>query len=270
MTDSATPESGQAYVHGHHPSVLRSHKSRTIANSAAYLEPHLRPGLRMLDVGCGPGNLTAEFAGRVAPGTVDGIDASADIIAEAGAEYGGVATFAVGDVYALDFADDTFDLVHAHQVLQHLDRPVDALREMRRVTKPGGVIGVRDADYGAMAWTPANDGMDRWMELYQAMTANLGHCADAGRHLLGWAQEAGFDDITITTSTWEFADPESRAWWAGLWADRVIQSSYGAMAVEDGLATRDELDEIAAAWRRWADQPAGFFLCPHGEVVAIA
>ncbi|GJM39713.1 MAG: hypothetical protein DHS20C19_30800 [Acidimicrobiales bacterium] len=263
---TAEPE----YVHGHHASVLRSHKSRTIANSAAYVEERLRPGMRVLDVGCGPGNLTAEIAGRVAPGEVIGIDASETVVDEAARDHGDVASFALGDVDALDFDDDRFDLVHAHQVLQHLDRPVDALREMRRVTTPGGIVAARDADYGAMAWAPGNDGMDRWMELYQRMTAGLDHDANAGRHLLGWTQAAGFTDITVTSSTWEFADPDSRAWWSGVWADRVLQSSYGDIAVRDGLATRAELDDIAAAWRDWADRPDGFFLCPHVEIIAVA
>ncbi|MEM7140255.1 MAG: methyltransferase domain-containing protein [Actinomycetota bacterium] len=274
MTDHDDAEAGEhgsgAYVHGHHPSVLRSHKSRTIANSAAYLEPELVAGRRLLDVGCGPGNLTAEFAQRVSPGEVVGIDASDDIVAEANAEHGDVASFAAGDVYALDAPDDSFDIVHAHQVVQHLDDPVAALREMRRVTKPGGVVAVRDADYHGMFWAPANDGMDRWMALYQQMTASLGHEADAGRHLLGWTQQAGFTDITVSTSTWEFTDPDGRSWWAGLWADRVLQSSYGAMAQRDGLASRAELDQIATAWRRWAAEPAGFFLVPHVEILAVA
>ncbi len=259
-----------AYVHGHHASVLRSHKSRTVENSAMHLVPHFRPGMRVLDVGCGPGNLTADIASRIEGADVDAIDASESIIAEAAAEYGSIATFAVGDVYALDFGDDEFDLVHAHQVLQHLDDPVAALAEMRRVTKSGGLVAVRDADYGAMSWAPANPGMERWMELYQAMTAHLHHDANAGRHLLGWAQSAGFTDITVSSSTWEFADPDSRGWWAGVWADRVLQSSYGDLADELGWATRTELDEIAAAWRRWAQEPAGFFLCPHVEVIAVA
>ncbi|MDW3221195.1 MAG: methyltransferase domain-containing protein [Acidimicrobiales bacterium] len=263
---TAEPE----YVHGHHASVLRSHKSRTIANSAAYVAARLQPGMRVLDVGCGPGNLTAEIAGRVAPGEVIGIDASDTIVAEAARDHGEAASFALGDVYALDYPDDGFDLVHAHQVLQHLDRPIEALREMRRVTTPGGIVAARDADYGAMTWAPANEGMDRWMDLYQRMTADLDHDANAGRHLLGWAQQAGFTDITVSSSTWEFADPDSRGWWSGVWADRVLQSSYGDIAVRDGLATRPELDEIAAAWRDWATRPDGFFLCPHVEIVAVA
>jgi ubiquinone/menaquinone biosynthesis C-methylase UbiE len=258
-----------AYVHGHHESVLRSHSSRTIADSAAYLVPHLVPGVRVLDIGCGPGSLTAEMAGRVAPGEVIGIDASTQVIEQATAEHGDVARFATGDIFDLDFADDSFDIVHAHQVLQHLDDPVRALVELRRVTRPGGVVAARDADYGAMFWAPEDPGLDRWMSIYQSMTAHNGHTANAGRHLLGWARAAGFRDVTPSSSTWTFADPESRSWWAGVWADRVTASSYRTQAIEQGLADDDQLADISAAWRRWAERADGFFVCPHAEILAV-
>ena len=114
------------YTHGHHESVLRSHKWRTVDNSAAYLAPHLTSGTSVLDLGCGPGTITADIGRRVAPGRVLGIDASADVIEEARRDAGGGPNveFSVGDLYALEMDDDTFDVVHAHQVLQHLPDPV--------------------------------------------------------------------------------------------------------------------------------------------------
>ena len=128
------------YTHGHHESVLRSHRWRTAENSAAYLVPHLAPGMRLLDVGCGPGTITADLAERVAPGRVVGLDAAAEIVTKAEglrAQRGLLnLSFEVGDAYALAAADDSVDVVHAHQVLQHLTRPVDALREFRRVVSP--------------------------------------------------------------------------------------------------------------------------------------
>ena len=62
------------YTHGHADAVLQSHRRRTAENSAAYLAPHLRPGLDVLDVGCGPGTITVDLAERVAPGRVTGLD----------------------------------------------------------------------------------------------------------------------------------------------------------------------------------------------------
>src|SRR5829696_5262267 len=110
------------YTHGHAEPVLAPHRWRTAENSAAYLLPFLRPGLDLLDVGCGPGTITVDLAARVAPGRVLGVDVSADPLQEARAAAGraGVpVTFEEGDVYALAAADGSFDVVHAHQVLQH-------------------------------------------------------------------------------------------------------------------------------------------------------
>jgi SAM-dependent methyltransferase len=172
--DDRTVRSNQGtYTHGHAESVLRSHLSRTVDNSAAYVAERFRPGASVLDVGCGPGSITVDIAARVAPGRVLGIDSSAEVIdgarALAGRARAGNATFAVGDVYALDAADDSFDVVHAHQVLQHLVDPVAALREMLRVCRPDGVVAARDADYAGMTWYPADPRLDRWLEICRAV-----------------------------------------------------------------------------------------------------
>ena len=115
------------YLHGHHDSVLRSHRWRTAENSAGYLLARLRPDARVLDVGCGPGTITADLAARVPDGQVTGMDAAADVLAlarqEAERRGQGNVRFEAGDVYHLGFGDGTFDVVHAHQVLQHLSEP---------------------------------------------------------------------------------------------------------------------------------------------------
>src|ERR1700731_4053185 len=140
------------YTHGHHESVLRAHRRRTAEDSAGYLLPHLRPGLSVLDVGCGPGTITVDLAARVAPGQVTAIEMTTDALdlARTEAQTRGQSNidFVTSDVHALDLPDDTFDIVHAHQVLQHVADPVQALREMRRGCLPNGIVGVRDADYG--------------------------------------------------------------------------------------------------------------------------
>ena len=263
-----TPD--DTYTHGHHESVLRSHRWRTVENSAAYLLPHLRPGVDVLDVGCGPGTITVDLATRAATGRVVGIDRSADIVAAArdDAPAASRAVFEVGDVYALEYDDDSFDVVHAHQVLQHLSDPVAALAEMRRVCRPGGVVAARDADYSAFTWAPSDHRLHRWLDVYLAVARANGAEPDAGRHLLGWALQAGFSSVESSASVWCFATPDDRAWWGGLWADRMRSSSVAEQAVEAGTATADELDDIAAAFLRWADRPAGWFAVLHGEVIA--
>jgi len=260
------------YTHGHHESVLRAHSWRTAENSAAYLLGSLQPGQNLLDVGCGPGTITVDLADRVAPGRVVGIDAEAQVIQKAAELLGDGGksnlTFTTGDVYALAFDDASFDVVHAHQVLQHLTDPHAALKEMHRVLTPGGILAVRDSAYSAFTWAPAEPWLDRWLELYHQVTARNGADADAGRHLLGWVQAAGFKDAQVSTSTWTFADPDSRAWWGGLWADRVRLSAFADQAVDYGLSDRNELASIADAWRKWALKPDGFFVVLHCEVLA--
>jgi SAM-dependent methyltransferase len=261
---------GTRYTHGHHESVLRSHTWRTAENSAGYLLPELRAGQSLLDIGCGPGTITVDLAARVAPGRVLGIDPSADVLSGARdlATRGEVAVeFAVGDVYALDLPDGSFDVVHAHQVLQHLPDPVGALREMRRVCAPDGVVAARDGDYAAMTWFPRIPALDRWLELYEAVARSNGGEPDAGRRLLGWARAAGFAEVTGTASVWCYADEESRAWWGGLWADRIVASAMAEQAVTGGFATRAELQEISAGWREWAADPDGWFAILNGEVL---
>ncbi len=86
-------------------------------------------------------------------------------------------------MYALDLPDASFDIVHAHQVLQHLTDPVAALREMRRVCKPDGVVAARDSDYAAMTWYPEIPALTRWLSLYHDVTRSNGAEADAGRRL---------------------------------------------------------------------------------------
>lgn len=259
------------YTHGHHESVLRSHRWRTAENSAAYLLPYLATGMSVLDVGCGPGTITADLAARVAPGTVTAVEIAAGALETARTEAVSRGQenieFEVADVHALEFADDSFDVVHAHQVLQHVGDPVRALREMRRVCRPGGVVAVRDSDYAGFAWFPQLPELDEWMALYQRVARENGGEPDAGRRLLSWARQAGFTDITPTGSLWCFATPEDRDWWGGMWADRVLHSEMARQALERGHATGDDLRGLSAAWRAWADASDGWLAIPHGELV---
>ncbi len=262
------------YTHGHHESVLRSQRWRTAENSAAYLLPHLVPGMALLDVGCGPGTITVDLAARVAPGRVTAVEVTEAALqlarAQAGAQGTGNVGFAVTDVHALDLPDDAFDVVHAHQVLQHLADPVRALAEMRRVCRPGGLVAARDGDYAAFTWFPRVPALDDWLALYRRAARANGGEPDAGRRLLSWARAAGFTDVTATASTWCFANAEDRRWWGGMWADRIVQSDVGRHAVAAGLATEADLRRISAGWREWAGSPDGWFAVLHGEVICRA
>ncbi len=260
-----------SYTHGHAETILRSYRRRTAENSAPYLLPHLRPGQRLLDVGCGPGTITADLAERVAPGRTTGLDAEPAVLTEAAgvAAERGLTTvdFVTGDVHALEFDDATFDVVHAHQVLQHVADPVAALREMRRVCKPGGYVAARDSDYGAFVWYPLIPGLDEWRDLYRRVARSNGGEPDAGRRLLHWATQAGFSDITPGAAVVNHATPEQRAAWGGMWAERIVSTRLAEQAVARGLSTRDDLERMSAAWREWSEAPDGWFAVVHGEIL---
>nr|WP_197717067.1 class I SAM-dependent methyltransferase [Glycomyces terrestris] len=264
------------YIHGHHESVLRSHSWRTAENSAAYLLPYLKTDHAILDIGCGPGTITADFAEIAHDGQVTGVDFAAGVLtqAEAAAAERGLhnTAFEQADVHRLRFEDDSFDIVHAHQVLQHVGDPVQALREMRRVAKPGGLIAVRDSDYAAFTWFPETKGLTDWLNLYERVARAGGGEPDAGRRLKSWALQAGFPEpaIEATSSTWTFSDEADRTWWGDLWADRSLHSDFATQALAGDHATPEQLQAISAAWKSWGQDAASWLMIPHGEILCRA
>lgn len=258
------------YTHGHHESVLRSHRWRTAENSAAYLLPELSPQQRLLDVGAGPGTITVDLAGRVAQVTATEIGESELDLSRQAAQESGVTNidFRVEDVHALGIEDDAYDVVHAHQVLQHVADPVQALREMRRVARPGGLVAVRDSDYAGFVWWPESAELTEWLRLYRLAARANGGEPDAGRRLFSWAREAGFTDIRANSSTWCYSAPQERSWWGGLWADRFTDSAVARQLVDSGEATTADLARVADGWRSWAEAEDGWFSVLHGEILA--
>jgi ubiquinone/menaquinone biosynthesis C-methylase UbiE len=259
------------YTHGHEPSALASHGVRTAATSAAYLLPVLRPGLSVLDVGCGPGTITLDLAAAVAPGPVLGIEnVERPLVAAraAAAERGDTTTrFEVADALDLPYDDDSFDVVHAHQVLQHLVDPVRALREMHRVCRPGGWVAARDADYAAMSWYPEVAEVEDWRTTYRTIAKANGAEPDAARRMRAWAREADLPGVRITGSVWTYADADSCSWWGNGQAARAEGETFTSQAAELGV-NRARVRAMADGWRRWGAHPDAWFLIPHGELLA--
>ena len=262
------------YTHGHHASVVSRHARRTAEREAAYLLPRLHTGMRLLDVGCGPGTISTGLARAVAPGEVVGIDVSEDVIESARAHAAEVsvanARFEAASVYALPYEAASFDVAHAHQVMQHLATPVAALTEMRRVLRPGGIVAVRDADYATMSAWPRAASIDRWLEVYHAVAARNGADPDAGRRVRSWVTAAGFVDLEVTAVVELLSDPAEAGDWGRSWAERALHSNFRPQAIEYGIATAEEIEAIARGWQEWAESPEAFFMFVHIQCIGRA
>ncbi len=261
----------EQYLHGHHASVLASHAWRTAENSAAYLLDYLDEDMDVLDVGCGVGTITVDLATYVRQGRVLGVDIAPEPLERAAdlavAQNVENVQFERADAYELPFANGSFDVVHAHQLLQHLTDPLAAITEMKRVLRRGGLLALREADYGGMTWFPES-GLTGWRDLYQRISDRHGRQAQAGRRVLAWVRAAGFTTVQPSASTWCFAEADEREYWGNMWADRMTHSRLAELALETGLADQAELDRIVAAWRQWQQDESGWFTVVHGEVLA--
>ncbi|CAL5866726.1 uncharacterized protein PFLUO_LOCUS936 [Penicillium psychrofluorescens] len=261
----------KVYITDHSSAVVRTHGWRTASNSAPYLLRHLKPNMRILDVGCGPGTISTDLAKYVPDGEVVGVEYVHDPLegARQFAADAGVTniSFQVGDIHALKFPDDSFDVVHAHQVLQHIADPVQALREMRRVVKPGGIVAARDS--ATFDWYPENEGIVAWNHLIERTQRARGGNPHPGNMIHVWAAKAGFarQKIEKSTGSWCFSSDEERAYWGGSMAERAQSSGFATMAIQEGYASDQDLEKIASGWRSWAEDPDGWFGMLHGQIL---
>jgi ubiquinone/menaquinone biosynthesis C-methylase UbiE len=249
----------ETYTHGHAPATVRQHGRRTAEEAAAFLLPDLRPGLHVLDVGCGPGSITCGLAERVAPGRVVGVDLSGETLAaarqDAAARGLDNLRYEEASVYALPYADATFDVGYAHQVFQHLREPARALAEMVRVLRPGGLVGVRDVDWGTVSYWPLDPWIDRFVEVHAQAWYRNGGEPRMGRRLRALFNAAGLADVQVTAAVWCYATAAETGEWGDSYADRLLTSPMGERIVEYGFATRADVEAMAAAFRRWAAHP---------------
>jgi ubiquinone/menaquinone biosynthesis C-methylase UbiE len=262
----------ETYTHGHAPATLRQHGLRSAEEAAAFLLPELKPGMRLLDVGCGPGSITRGLAERLAPGQVVGLDLSLDTLAAARADAAarGLTNlrYEQGSVYELPFVDASFDVAFAHQVLQHLSDPGAALSEMLRVLQPAGLVAVREVDWGTVAYWPTDPWIDRFVEVHARTWAQNGGEPRMGRKLKGLFNAAQVTDLRITASEWCYTTPAETRQWGESYAERLLTSPMGARAVEYGHASSADLTRMAEAFRAWAVHPDAFW--SFAQVAALA
>jgi ubiquinone/menaquinone biosynthesis C-methylase UbiE len=264
------PEPGGERPYQVDPEWSRAVYARRTGAVAAFLLPHLREGMRLIDCGCGPGSITADLARAVAPGEVIGIDIREEAVADARhlARDRGISnvTFQVASINRLPFPDASFDAAFACAVLQHLATPLVALREVRRILKPGGVFGIVDGSSRITFRHPTNPILDAWDDLrVRARDYNTGNRWDPLR-LRAYLREAGFARAQASGDLASEAGPP-----AGTSEEtrRVAQNHLiqlrglrGKLAREQGWATQQELDQMADALMAWGDAPDAFFARP--------
>src|SRR5260221_1598718 len=174
---------------------------RRLDSNGAFFLPHLRPGISVLDCGCGPGTITRDIAQRIAPGRVVGLDFDGDQIAvamaEAKAQDIANVEFRQGSVYAVPFEDSSFDAVFSHALLEHLKEPVEAAAEFRRVLKPGGMLGVCTPDWGGFLLASPSGKLLVAFETYKELQNRNGGDVYCGHKLGMYVEQAGFEGIVM-------------------------------------------------------------------------
>ena len=269
MNSNKTQDASTAtYTMGYSDDFQRLLRRRNAGSSAAHLLPHLEPGMRVLDFGCGPGTISVGLAEAVSPGELFGVDmeASQIEIARAAAEAGGHrnATFQTADVTDLPFEDDSFDVAHCHAVLMHAPDTVAVLAEVRRVLKPGGIISSREMFVDSSFLEPSM--RDGWETFAKLIEANGGH-PQIGRELKRLFIEAGFRDISASVSFEPFSTDEDIDFLHGFITAWFFSPDTVSAATKYGIATLEQFDD----WRReldeWRDTPGAIAAFAWGEVI---
>lgn len=159
----------------------------------------LQPGMRVLDLACGPGFISCELARAVGSGTVTGVDISAELIAVAhqaqASENVANVSFLTGDLYGLALPAAHFDFVYARFLFQHLEKPRLALENIRRVLKPGGILCVLDIDDNWTSFAPASEAFVGFIRQAGAGQKRQGGNRLIGSQLFGLLREAGFERV---------------------------------------------------------------------------
>ncbi|WP_117208957.1 methyltransferase domain-containing protein [Allorhizocola rhizosphaerae] len=227
-----------------------NHAERTAQTHAAFLLPHLRPGMALLDMGCGPGTITAGLAAAVAPGMATGIDLDPPPMPPAGVQ------IIAGDVTDLPHEDGSFDAIYAGALLQHLADPLLALREARRVSRPGAVIGVADADWDGELLYPTNAVLRRSMRV--ARKLRQGTSPFVGKQLRHLLTEAGFVRVEASARAGHHGTPDETRQFGAFTASLFRYPAAAQRAIAQGWAMAHELEEMAAAWEAWGSHPGAF------------
>jgi ubiquinone/menaquinone biosynthesis C-methylase UbiE len=256
------------------PTFAQHFARRTAVKDAAFFLPYLHAGMQLLDCGCGPGSISVDLAELVAPGGLVGIDTSERNLEAARtlARERGLsnARFEHADIHSLPFDTGSFDAAIVSRVLEHLPDPVAAMREVRRVLKPGGVVGVASPDYGGTIIAPIDPLLEQWVALHRQHRESYGGNPLMGRYLRATLLEAGFVRVVGSASSEYYGDPQGTRTIGEAVTRLLGAGAWGGEVIAKGFASRETLDRIAEAWRVWGERPDAMLATPHGEAVGWA
>ena len=253
-------ENRETYSHGYGEQTVQRQETRTAEFDAGFLLPHLKPGMKLLDCGCGSGSITIGLAQVVAPGEVVGIDMESTVIeraiASAADEKVDNVSFQTGDVYQLPFPDQHFDVVYANTVLEHLGEASKGLEEMRRILKSGGIIAMREMDTGGALHYPESRAVRGVLELVENQMKHNGGEPHYGRRLGHVLRKAGFHGIEMSANY----SNEFPTMIAESFGRRITEPPLADLAIEQGWADREKLERLAEGLRSWGEHPDAFFV----------
>ena len=261
------------YIMGYSDAYLRILSSRSAADACAYLMPHLTPGLRVLDVGCGPGSISAGLAEAIAPGELRGIDiepSQVEMAAVAGRRRSN-AKFSVADVKALPFEDGAFDVVHCSDLLAYIPDTEAALTEMKRVLKAGGILGCREIIMDLFMTHPDPEphyAARAYAVFADTLEADDGH-PQMGKELAEHLDQFGFTDIQVSASFEMFTGPQRLKLLNDLGDQWFFTPDVQSPATQYGAATQHFLNEIQQSRERWYNAPQAMGAFAFGEALAV-
>jgi SAM-dependent methyltransferase len=228
---------------------------RTVNRDAALVVRHLRPGMRVVDFGCGAGSLTCGFAELVAPGDVLGFDISEDAIgrAKALAEQSGLTNvqFSVANINDLDLPVESFDIAHFSGVLMYLKQPKRALELAFRCLKSGGMLAAREAQKaGDWFAGPCAESIALYFKVAVEGQRTRGGDPFLGMRLNALARDAGFAGLEATPSYSAGLSNVKATGTAMLSTLRLPE--FRATALQCGISA-DRFERLADEISTWAD-----------------
>ena len=261
------------YTMGYGAEMVDWFRRFTAENCAGHLLPCLRPGMRLLDFGCGPGTISVGLAEAVAPGEMHGVDMEESQIerARALAETLGQANavFHVGDALALPFPDSYFDAAHCHEVLMHVPDTSALLAEVKRVLKPGGVIACREMICESCFFFPDFDVLRQVWEVFEGLLIGDDAHPQMGKELKGRLIQAGFADVSVSNSFTTYSAPEDRTFIHRFAHEWFLSEEVTDAAMKYGASTEELAAELQVGFDRWKGDPAAVVAIAFGEAVAV-